>query len=92
MMRRLCRGFLAAALLISAMPGAQTVRAYDFSDEEEWIARCSAVQDSSADSQACEAFREYYTQQQEELEEQVSAFQADLDALQDDMSQLEETV
>ena len=35
MMRRLCRGFLAAALLISAMPGAQTVRAYDFSDEEE---------------------------------------------------------
>lgn len=88
---RISKSLLAAALLIGMMP-VQHLHAYDFSDEAEWVSRCSAVQESSADSTACAAFREYYAQRQSELQAQVEQFSTNLDELQEDRSQLEATV
>ncbi len=50
------------------------------------------MQESSADSTACDAFREYYAQRQKRAAGAGRQFSTNLDELQEDRSQLEATV
>ncbi len=90
--RRGIAGLCIGALLAGVLPFPVSVHAYDFSDEEAWVAKCSGVQQSSADSAACNAFKEYYQQQQEELKEQISSFKDDINNLKSDLEDLESLV
>lgn len=82
----------AGAMILSMVPSTISLQAYDFSDEAAWVAKCSGVQESSQDSAACNAFKEYYQQQQSELQEQIDAFQNDINDLQDSLDDLESLV
>ena len=82
----------AGAMILSMVPSTISLQAYDFSDEAAWVAKCSGVQESSQDSAACNAFKEYYQQQQSDLQEQIDAFQNDINDLQDSLDDLESLV
>ena len=82
----------AGAMILSMVPSTTSLQAYDFSDEAAWVAKCSGVQESSQDSAACNAFKEYYQQQQSDLQEQIDAFQNDINDLQDSLDDLESLV
>lgn len=89
--RRIGAWALAFALCSTLLP-VPAAHAYDFSDESYWVNKCSGVQSSGADSQACNAFKQYYRERQEELQQQVADFKNDIKALQEDMSNLESVV
>ena len=91
-MRRGVAALCIGAMLIGMLPNPLLIQAYDFSDEEAWINKCSGVQESSQDSAACNAFKEYYKEQQEALKDQINSFKEDIDNLQSDLEDLETLV
>ncbi len=77
----------ASALCISA--GLQPVHAEeDYSDESAWYARCTKVQTTQEDVNACEGFQEYQRNKRADLQAQVSAFSQSINDLNGNMEQV----
>ena len=60
--------------------------------EDEWLAKCSGVQATEADAQACSGFKDYYTNKMNELHQQVAEMEDTASQLKADMSNIEEVV
>ena len=65
--RKIVASVTAAFLLAGSIPPVQ-IHAEDFSDEEYWIKKCSAVQPTQEDADLCTQFKNAYASRQQEVE------------------------
>lgn len=79
---------LALVLLLPQQQGA-SVYAADFEgNEEAWLNKCSVAQESEAEAEECAAFKEYYAQKSEDLQNEVSSLDKKIAAIQDNIEEI----
>ena len=64
--RKIVASVTAVFLVAGSIPPVQ-IHAEDFSDEEYWIKKCSAVQPTQEDADLCTQFKNAYASRQQEV-------------------------
>lgn len=85
--RRIMACITAAFLLAGSIPPVQ-LHAEDFSDEEYWIRKCSAVQPTQEDADLCTQFKNEYASRQQAVEQQISDLQQQIENIGNDIDEI----
>lgn len=85
--RKIVASVTAVFLLAGSIPPVQ-IHAEDFSDEEYWIKKCSAVQPTQEDADLCTQFKNAYASRQQEVEQQLSELQQQIENIGNDIDEI----
>ena len=85
--RKIVASVTAVFLLAGSIPPVQ-IHAEDFSDEEYWIKKCSAVQPTQEDADLCTQFKNAYASRQQEVEQQISELQQQIENIGNDIDEI----
>lgn len=86
---QITRRGLAVVLAATMLPSyLLTVHAEDYSNEDEWYEKCTKVQTTIEDVQACEGFQQYQQEKKSQLQESINGFRSSIDELTEDTEQI----